>query len=254
MEKTKVTVIIDKSKLKAYRRWLLEHDYRSPSQHLNEVIESIVAQGSAGNSSPQNEGQEIKVKKRKEKTPLTTPQKEKKKTCVVVYNNNQDNNSLSNNNQDKNSNSTNIPTCPIKEIVDLYHTILYKLPRVKVLNNTRIGYIRARWRELFMNSSIQNSMGVEVKDRESGLEWFKRFFEYVSESEFLMGEVPPSGDRPQFQATLEWLMRPTNFAKVLEGYYHRETIPVSRVTAHNMRVIKYLEEKYKQKEQEVQHD
>jgi len=44
MEQVRVAITVEKSKLIAYKKWLLDHGYRSPSQHLNEVIENIIAQ------------------------------------------------------------------------------------------------------------------------------------------------------------------------------------------------------------------
>ena len=59
------------------------------------------------------------------------------------------------------------------------------------------------------------------KSREDGLAYFKELFEYVGHSPFLTGKSAATGGRPPFQITLEWLVRPTNFAKVVEGNYHR---------------------------------
>ncbi|ALN84931.1 hypothetical protein LC55x_1641 [Lysobacter capsici] len=35
----------------------------------------------------------------------------------------------------------------------------------------------------------------------------------------MIGQKDPSPDREPFLATLEWLVRPKNFAKVIEGNY-----------------------------------
>lgn len=119
--------------------------------------------------------------------------------------------------------------CPHEKIISLYHEILPELPRVKVWNETRKKLLRSRWRE---DPERQN------------LEWWRKFFEYVRESDFLMGRTPPSNGRPPFQASLEWLIRPNNFAKVLEGYYHKDSPPISHITAHNLRVMRYVKEKF----------
>ena len=90
--------------------------------------------------------------------------------------------------------------CPHQEIINLYHEILPELPQVKVWNETRQRLLRARWRE---DPERQN------------LDWWRQFFEYVRESDFLMGRVVGK-DGSFFQADLEWLIRPNNFVKVIE--------------------------------------
>ena len=88
--------------------------------------------------------------------------------------------------------------CPHQRIVNYYHEILPELRHVKIWNNSRRGYLRARWRE---DPGRQN------------LDWWRRFFEYVKRSDFLMGR------EKDWQADLEWLIKPKNFVKVIEGNY-----------------------------------
>lgn len=95
---------------------------------------------------------------------------------------------------------TDIPTCPHQEIVDLYHKILPELAQVRIWNSARQKLLRSRWKE--------------EKDRQS-LDWWKEFFEYVRQCPLLMGH---SGNR-EWEATLEWLIKPKNFVKVIEGTY-----------------------------------
>lgn len=93
--------------------------------------------------------------------------------------------------------------CPHKEIIALYHEILPMCPKVEVWNKTRAGYLRQRWKE------------------SPSLEEWRAYFEHVSQSKFLTGRVNGSKERPPFVASLEWLIRPENFANVIEGKYHR---------------------------------
>lgn len=96
--------------------------------------------------------------------------------------------------------------CPQQAIVDLYHETLPSLQRHTQWNTTRQANLRSRWRESCKRQS---------------LDWWKGFFEFVGESDFLMGRVNGRDGKPPFQADLEWLIRPANFAKVVEGKYHR---------------------------------
>lgn len=100
--------------------------------------------------------------------------------------------------------------CPIEKIIDLYHQTLQSAPRVLVRNSTRDGLIRQRWRDCRAKFASQDE----------GLEFFREFFQHVQTSKFLTGRVD-STNRAPFIADLEWLMRPTNFAKTVEGRYHR---------------------------------
>lgn len=95
------------------------------------------------------------------------------------------------------------PDCPHQEIIELYHETLPELPKIRVWNDQRRSHLRSRWRE--------------ERERQE-LEWWREFFESVAESNFLMGRTD-NGDRPPFVCSLDWLIKPTNFAKVLEGRY-----------------------------------
>lgn len=104
-----------------------------------------------------------------------------------------------------------IPPCPHQEIINLYHLILPELPRVVAWNKTRESYLKQRWRELFSQ--------YECKTTEEGLNWFRNdFFPFIKESQFLTGKVQ-SKDRKPFLADLEWVIKPTNFTKIIEGKY-----------------------------------
>ena len=95
------------------------------------------------------------------------------------------------------------PSCPFGEIVKLYHEILPELPMVKELTETRKRQLKTRW--------------FAKKNRQS-LDWWQKYFEYVRESSFLMGQANTSGRK--FQANLEWLTKESNFVKVIESQYH----------------------------------
>lgn len=101
-----------------------------------------------------------------------------------------------------------VPDCPHAEIVALYHEILPQLRRVREWTPDRQAFLRARWRE---------------KPERQSLDWWREFFEYVAGCPFLMGEGLAQEGRQPFTADLEWLVRPTNFRKVIEGKYQRRS-------------------------------
>jgi len=91
-----------------------------------------------------------------------------------------------------------MPRCPVKRIVALYHEVLPELPPVQEFPEASVKMLRQRWRS--------------DPERQS-LDWWRGFFSYVRGCPFLMGE------KTDFTADLLWLVRPTNFAKVLNGNY-----------------------------------
>jgi hypothetical protein len=96
-------------------------------------------------------------------------------------------------------------TCPHEKIVDLYHEILPMCPKILVWNKARRSYLKQRWME---NTKHQT------------LEWWETYFNHVKQSQFLTGNVLGRDGKPPFVADLEWLVRPNNFVKVIEGKYH----------------------------------
>jgi hypothetical protein len=100
------------------------------------------------------------------------------------------------------------PDCPHQEIIDLYHQTLSTGTRVRVWKGIRPKHLQARWRE--------------DTDRQT-LDWWQRFFAYCAKSEFLTGQTQPANGRDPFVVSLDWLVSPQNFAKCIEGKYHRNS-------------------------------
>ncbi|MGB1317124.1 MAG: helix-turn-helix domain-containing protein [Flavobacteriales bacterium] len=102
-----------------------------------------------------------------------------------------------------NTKSADKPLSPAA-IVDLYHEKLPKLPKVSKLTKQRKGFIQQRIRE----------------DLKTKTEW-ENYFDWISQSDFLMGRATPKEGQPPFMADLEWICRPSNYAKITEEKYHR---------------------------------
>jgi hypothetical protein len=99
-----------------------------------------------------------------------------------------------------------IPECPHQEILDAYHELLPELCAMRSWTDHRKTLLRARWRE---------------EPKRQNVEWWRTFFSWVRKSDFLMGRGPGKDGQAPFQADLEWLIRPRNFAKLADGKYHR---------------------------------
>ena len=107
-----------------------------------------------------------------------------------------------------------LPKCNHQAVIDLYHQHLPTLRRVEVWNDARKGYLRQRWRDVALELSAEQQATEEVM-----LDYWTRLFNYVGESKFLMGKVNDKSGRV-FTADLEWILKPSNFAKIVEGKYH----------------------------------
>ena len=104
-----------------------------------------------------------------------------------------------------------LPDCDHKKVIELYHQHLPTLRKVEVWNAARQGYLRQRWREV--------AADMEQPSRDGMLNWWSGFFQHIGKSKFLTGKVN-SRDGRAFAADLEWIIKPSNFAKIIEGKYH----------------------------------
>lgn len=92
--------------------------------------------------------------------------------------------------------------CPYVKIKDLYHKICISYPKIKTIDGNRKKAVSARWRTY------------------KSLDKFEEMFTLAESSSFLKGE----NDR-NWSADFDWMMKATNFSKILEGKY------VNRVTS-----------------------
>jgi len=113
--------------------------------------------------------------------------------------------------------------CPHNKIIELYHKILPELPQVKIWNDAQKKILRTRWKE---DITRQN------------MEWWQKYFKYIHLSEFLMGK------KTDFMANFEWVVRPKNFVKIINGSYHRGvTHPLKgKVTDKTLKTVINFEE------------
>ena len=87
---------------------------------------------------------------------------------------------------------------------------------MKVWNGTRQQHLAARWRERWKSKNYSTQA--------EGLAYFRKLFEYIGrECDWLMGRIPGRNGKP-FLATLEWIVSPGNFAKIIEGNYARREV------------------------------
>ena len=108
------------------------------------------------------------------------------------------------------------PDCPHQAVLALWAEVLPAMPQhlPSQWRGTRADHLRTRWRETAVEKGWTTA--------EQGLAYFRKLFGYVGTSPFLTGRSKPrDGVRP-FVIELEWLVNPSNWAKVHEGKYHGE--------------------------------
>lgn len=108
-----------------------------------------------------------------------------------------------------------LPDCPHQKIIDLYAKHLPTLPFPRVWEGARQKQLAARWR--WALTAKKQDGARYASDEESALDFFDRYFAYVSQSDFLTGRSGKwSG------CDLGWLTKPENFAKVISGNYENK--------------------------------
>ena len=103
---------------------------------------------------------------------------------------------------------TKVPPCPHEDIIELYHKHLPMGRQVKLelWEGQRKARLQTRWRE---------------KKERQHLGWWDDLFTHVAASAFLTGRAYRPGHEP-FLVNLDWILKPDNMAKIIEGEYNRE--------------------------------
>ncbi len=94
-----------------------------------------------------------------------------------------------------------------QQIIDAYHEILPDLPPVKVWTARRKQLLGARIDENTARGKPADTIG-----------YWRDVFQLVAASDFLCGRTHSAGREP-FRCSLEWLLCPNNYPKVIEGQY-----------------------------------
>lgn len=91
---------------------------------------------------------------------------------------------------------------PYEEIKKLYNSIMPgHIQGIKEMTTGRKTILKTRWHE---NEARQD------------LAWWNRFFEYISQSDFLMGK-----NNRDWQVDFDFIIKSANFIKIREGKYHK---------------------------------
>lgn len=104
-----------------------------------------------------------------------------------------------------------LPTCPQQEILKLYEEILPELPQPRMWDGSRATALTARWRAVL--KLLKNEGKTDSARTDDGLDYFSKVFLLVKKSDFLMGR------KTEWTASLGWIVKAENFAKIIDGNY-----------------------------------
>lgn len=108
--------------------------------------------------------------------------------------------------------------CPVKELVELYEKNMPDNPRVRHISDERKRIITKGWQE---GTRIQARPFRAYQTQQDGLLAWDEFFRRCNNSDFLAGRIEQENGRPPFEATIDFLMKPSTIVKCLENKYHR---------------------------------
>ena len=112
-------------------------------------------------------------------------------------------------------------TCPQQKIISIYHEKFPELAKVISWPDHLQRILKTRWKE---DPVRQN------------LDWWGFYFDFVRQSSFLMGK------ETDFIVDLEWIMRPKNMTKILNGRYHQRHPLKGKVSDKTIKTIEHFKE------------
>lgn len=104
----------------------------------------------------------------------------------------------------KGANSEKSPSCPVQQITDSYEETRNNLPQARVITEATKSHIRNIWK---MDTKYQK------------LEFWIHFFNYCENNLFLSGRATGRDGAKPFKASLAWILKPANFAKIINEDY-----------------------------------
>lgn len=107
--------------------------------------------------------------------------------------------------------SESLPTCPHQEIITLFGELLPELPQPRVWEGNRRDHLASRWKWVIADLRKKDMPA----DRQAGIDFFRRMFEYIGKRDMLMGR------NGGWSCSLPWIVKAENFAKIIEGNYEK---------------------------------
>lgn len=129
----------------------------------------------------------------------------------VTTNNNGNNGNNEDNGNKDNSGKQSLPPCPHQEILKAWSEVMPDKTQPRAWDGQRAANLSARWKSGFEIMRSDNK-GYLYTDKETGIAFWRAFFQFMRKSDFLMNNCRPFG--------LDWIVKKENFQKILEHKYH----------------------------------
>jgi hypothetical protein len=111
-----------------------------------------------------------------------------------------------------------LPTCPVQELVDLYHEVLPELPGVRVMDAEREKAIGKFWEWVLTHPRPDGS--ARATNAAEALGWTRDYFSRARDNDWLMGRTKRGAEHENWKCSIEYLLSTRGMKKVLE-----ETVP-----------------------------
>lgn len=112
-----------------------------------------------------------------------------------------------------------IPACPHTAIVALYHEKLPNLPAVAFLEgpmwDKRVKAMNKVWKWVMTSKLRDGTRRAETV--EQGLDWFGRYYDRATQSDFIMGRGKRPPEHAGWRATFDFLLQDNGLAHVVEN-------------------------------------
>jgi hypothetical protein len=99
--------------------------------------------------------------------------------------------------------------CPVNKIIDAYKANATSLVQPRIITDATKAAIAARWRQ---------------SEKHQSIEFWQDFFAHCEASDFLAGRANGRNGGKPFRADLDWTVKAGNFAKIINGNYHGDTV------------------------------
>jgi hypothetical protein len=105
---------------------------------------------------------------------------------------------------------------PYKKIMELFNKTCPSFPKIKNIEGQRMLHVSVQWK------------------KHPDLNFFETLFQKAEESDFLTGR---SG---KWRASFDWIVRPSNVTKIIEGNYENKTAPQNEFEQSSFDTDEYM--------------
>jgi hypothetical protein len=110
--------------------------------------------------------------------------------------------------------ATALPSCPVEQVVEVYHDVLPELPRVRLMTDKRRRCIGQTWRWVLTSKKPDGTPRADTAD--GAILWMRSFFEQARKNDFLMGRGKRGDGHEGWVCDLDFLLSEKGMKHVIE--------------------------------------